>query len=212
VTPIDGAPKIVDAHIAYGEPTTVKARLTGKGPGRVLHYKVSGDKADSVVFEERAAKIDNTVVAKVGKAGGARGTIAFRTADVGPAKHIIVARVTKQGQELPAETVARFTAAPVKPRVAKKLRIKVNRRRTFATVTSAKDPAAVRYEVTLRTTSGRRLNLTLATPKFTVLSVYTGDKITVTVRGVAAFQRKGAGKTVSVKIAKSEKKKARRKK
>ena len=111
VVAIDGAPAIADAHVAFGRPTTVTARVTGKGERRKLHYTIDGPEA-KVVFEERA----NSVIAVLGSASGSRGTIALRSADLGPKRRTIVARVTKEGQELPAETVARFTARPPKPK------------------------------------------------------------------------------------------------
>lgn len=210
VTSIGGAPRIVDAHVAYGRPTTVKARVTGKGAERVLHHRVTGQKAN-VVFEERAAKADNTLTSRIGTARRSKDTIPFRSADLGPTRHIVVAQVTKGGQELPAETVARFVASPAKPVAPKRLRIKVNQPKAFATVTWAKDKLAARYDVKLRTTSGRRMELSVRKPKLTIPSVYAGDRITVTVRAVAPLQRKGAARTATVKVKKAAKPKPKSK-
>ena len=205
VVAIDGAPAIADAHVAYGRPTTVKARVTGKGERRKLHYTINGPGA-KVVFEERA----QSVIAVLGTASGPRGTIAFRSADLGPKRRTIVARVTKDGQELPTETVARFTARPLKPKAPRRLKIKVDRRKALAKVRWARDPLAARYDVKLRTKSGRRLDVSVSKPRLVVPSVYAGDRIKVTVKGVTQFKVSGPARSAKARVIAKQRKNRRR--
>ena len=195
VVAIDGAPEIRDAHIAFGRPTTVKARVSGKGERRTLHYSVDGPPA-RITFEERA----KSAIAVIGTANGTAGTIPFRSADLGPKKRTIVARVVKDGQELPTTTVARFTARPVRPGKPRKLKIKLDRRRALAKVKWARDARAQRYDVKLRMKSGRRLDVSVSKPRIVVPSVYAGDRIKVTVKGVTQFKVKGPARSAKVRV------------
>jgi uncharacterized delta-60 repeat protein len=206
VVAIDGAPLIRAAHIAYGRPTTVKARVSGKGKRRTLRYTIDGPPA-KVTFEERA----KSAFAVLGTASGARGTIRFRPGDLGPKKRTIVARVTKDGQELPAETVARFTACPPKPKAPRRLKIKLDRRKALAKVRWARDPLAARYDVELRTKSGRRLDISVSKPRLVVPSVYVGDRIKVTVKGVTQFKVSGPARSAKARVTDKQRKDKRRK-
>ena len=175
--------------------------MTGSGQRRKLHYTVDGPEA-KIVFEERA----KSVVAVLGTAEGASGTLAFRSSDLGPKRRTIVARVTKEGQELPAVTVAKFAARPLRPKAPKRLRIKVDRRRALAKVRWARDPLAERYDVKLTTKSGRRLTISVAKPKLVVPAVYKGDRIKVKVKGITRFKVSGPARSKSVRVTAAKRK------
>jgi hypothetical protein len=88
----------------------------------------------------------------------------------------------------------------VRPAAPRKLRIKLDRRRALATVRWKKDARAFRYDVKLRTRSGRRLELSVSKPRLVVPSVYPGERVKVTVKGVTQFKVKGPVRSAKVRV------------
>ena len=117
ITPQPGSPAIADVATAKGLPALdLKARVSGAGQRRVLHYKLAQADGRAVKFVERGPGLSRVL----GSAKGARGTIRFTPAAGPRGPRTIVALVEEAGAPSSEVKATSYTASatplPGRPR------------------------------------------------------------------------------------------------
>jgi hypothetical protein len=195
VSAAPGSVPITSVASARGYPApTLKARVTGRGHRRVLHYDVTSRSGLSVAFAEQAGRVYKTI----GTARGAHGTLRFAPADGAAGHRAIYAIVTESGTPHERVKVASYTApGPARPRRVKGLRIAARGRSfriTFGTAANASH-----YLVRVTGNDGRHqaVVVTHGAHRFTVPAVGYQNRLTVSVSGVSTDQRSGPSATAT---------------
>jgi uncharacterized delta-60 repeat protein len=150
ITPQPGSPAIAEVATAKGLPALgLKARVTGAGKARVLHYKLAAAQGRVVKFVEQGSG----VATRIGSAKGDHGTIRFTPAAGSRGKRTIVALVEEAGapaSEVKATTYPwAGTPRPARPRF-----VSGRRQKGKITVSWARVGGASRYEVLVKLADG----------------------------------------------------------
>jgi hypothetical protein len=184
-----GSPRVVRVRRAdVLPPPALKANVTGKGPRRVLHYNIFGEKGQAVRFLE-VADGKRHLIRTIGHGG--RGKFPFTVAEAKSRKRTIEANVLENGLPRVTKTVAHFTASS--PRVGKPRKVRVRRHGHTAIVTWKPAAFAKAYEVTVTYGVGRRIPLLPKgkSHRLTVPTVKKGEGLKVEVAGVSATGHRG---------------------
>ena len=155
-------------------PIAVSARVTGKGPRRVLRYRVPRRSGQVVRFAEEADGGGQLLRAVT---GGGRGRQRFVVADARGTSRRIVAQVSQDGLPRDNVVVARFSAPS--PRVGRVRRLRVTRK---GRVGWRAAPFATGYEAVVTLRTGARRLVALGRRKRT-LTVRGLRRVTVTALG-----------------------------
>jgi hypothetical protein len=154
VQPSPGSPQLTQLALATAQPTPrVTGHVTGRGPRRMLVYRLIGGKDLRATFSEVVGREGSRVI---GHSSTAYGAIRF-TPGYGPAgRRRIEALIERDGVPRLRTTVAIYVApAPARPGRVKRLRI--SRRKTTLRVSWRSTPLAVQYLVRVDLSNGRHL-------------------------------------------------------
>jgi hypothetical protein len=109
VTPRGSSAPIDSLAVAEAVPAPkIRARVSGRGQRRVLHYRLKPAPGRRVRFVEQGARTFNDI----GVARGSSGTIRFAPAPGGRGRRKIVALVEQDGVTVARVEVARYSAPP----------------------------------------------------------------------------------------------------
>ena len=158
----------------------IRARVTTRGTGRVLTYKLTPAAGRDVTFVERGRGVYHVL----GRAQGRHGSIRFRPAAGPGGRRQIVALVTQDGIPAPGVTVAAYIAPrPARPHAPTAVRVS----RTGTRLRVGWEPVAGtwRYSVMLSLANGRRELLLSRSAHVTFLSVdrFQGGSVRVSAIG-----------------------------
>lgn len=154
VTTQPGSPAISSLAVADGLPAaSIKARVTGSGLHRVLHYRVRRRPGQQVAFLEGSHRLLTVT--------GGSGALAFTPLGGPLGRRTIVAQVTLAGLPNANIPVARFTIRRL-PRLARVNRLVVRRRGSVLRVSWRAVPGATRYAVDVYGTDGKLFRSTLS--------------------------------------------------
>jgi hypothetical protein len=147
VTTQQGSAAIASLAVANGlPPASVRARVTGSGAERSLHYRVLRRPGQEVAFMEGSHRIATV-------AGGS-GTVRFVPLGGPLGMRTIVAQVTLAGLPNANITVAHFTVRRL-PRLARVGGLRVDRAGTVLRITWRGVSGALRYAIDVHGTDGR---------------------------------------------------------
>jgi uncharacterized delta-60 repeat protein len=150
ITPQPGSPAITDVATANGLPALgLKARVTGAGQVRVLHYKLAAAQGRVVRFVEQGSGI----ASMIGSAKGGHGTIRFTPAVGTRGRRSIVALVEEAGAPSGEVKAASYIASGT-PRPARPHSVSGRRRKGKISITWARVRGAKRYEVLVKLADG----------------------------------------------------------
>jgi hypothetical protein len=180
---------VTDLEYSVGESAPkVRARLSGRGLKRTLHYHVTAGPSVAVRFAEKT----NRLLHVIGSAKRTSGTIRFRPAFGPPGRRQLIAQITNNGLPLSTQTLGSFVAPrPPRPGKARKLRVRAGRR---AFSFSFRPPANAEHTLLrIVATDGRHLQRLVApsTRSGSLPVLGFRDGVTVTVIGVAADGSRG---------------------
>jgi hypothetical protein len=179
----------------------VRARLTGRGQKRTLHYHVTAASSVTVRFAEKT----NRLLHVIGRAKRASGTIRFRPVSGPAGRRQLIAQITNNGLPLSTQTLGSFVAPrPSRPGRAKKLRVRAGRR---AFSFSFRPPANAEHTLLrIVASDGRHLQRLVApgTRSGSLPVLGFRDRITVTVIGVAPDGSRGPAVKASATHASSQ--------
>ncbi len=194
ITATPGSPAISDVAVAHGLPRLkAKARVTGRGTRRVLHYRLSALDGRHVTFVERGTGVAHVI----GAAHSGAGTIHF-TPEQGRGRRLIVGLVDGAAGPARQITVTSFTA-PGFTRLSRPSKIHVRRRHGRITVTWKAVAGAARYEVLVRLSDGSQVFL-IARRAHAVLGDPFPSKVgTVMVDALTRDNQRGRARTVRIK-------------
>ncbi|MEA2167253.1 MAG: hypothetical protein QOF76_553, partial [Solirubrobacteraceae bacterium] len=191
----DGSTPIVRSETADILPQPdVKARVTGKGTKRVLHYAVKPLPGQSVTFLE-TARGGHTVLKTVN--GGGHGTLPYALSETRGDKRTIEAEVTQDGIPRVRLEVAHYVAP--NPRVGRPT-VRIRRQGGHAVVRWSSAALAQRYDVHASFSDGRRLLFVPAGHARTVVIPAVGRTGGVVVRVVATSLSGRTGKAGVARI------------
>lgn len=150
ITPQAGSPAIADVATAKGLPALgLKARVTGSGQTRVLHYKLAAAQGRAVRFVEQGAGVASVI----GSAKGSHGTIRFKSAAGTRGRRTIVALVEEAGAPSGEVKATSYTASGT-PRPARPRSVSGRRRKGKINIAWARVRGASRYEVLVKLADG----------------------------------------------------------
>ena len=176
----DGSSPVVSIRSAQGlDKPEVHARVTGRGHGRSIAYRIEQRAGQKVTFVERGASAGTII----GRATGSEGRLRFSPADGEAERRQIVAIVEQDGQVRDELTVARYDApGPKRPSRPRALRV-ARRGSALRLAWRPARPADV-HEIRVRVSDGRRLLFRTGAHAFTVRGVGRGARALVSVRGI----------------------------
>jgi len=193
VEPAEGSPRIVDMRRSEILPEPkVTAKVSGRGPARVLRYAVARLPGQEVRFVEHSTGGQRVILTVK---GGGTGRKAFTTSEGKGTRRTVVAEVVQDGLARDNLTVARFVAPA--PAAGTPRGVRIRRSGSRATVTWRGTPYAKAYEVTVSTGRGRTFVLAPAgkrrSVRFTGLA--KGEGATAKVVAITPAGRRGKGAT-----------------
>jgi uncharacterized delta-60 repeat protein len=177
ITPQPGSPAITDVATAKGLPALdLKARVSGAGQHRVLHYKLAQADGRVVKFVERGPGLSRVL----GSAKGARGTIRF-TPDTGQrGQRTILALVEEAGAPSSEVKATSYTASatplPGRPRSVAPRRVGGK-----ITISWARVAGASRYEVLVKLADGSQTFRVLRGTRLSLPDSFPGERGTISV-------------------------------
>jgi hypothetical protein len=199
ITPQPGSPAIADVATADGLPALgLKARVTGKGQARVLHYKLAAAQGRTVRFVEQGSGVASVI----GSAKGSHGTIRFTPAVGLRGRRTIVALVEEAGA--PSEEVKSTSyIASGTPRPARPRSVSDRRAKGMISVTWGRVRGASRYEVLVKLADGSQVFRVVRKTRVTLPDSFPAKRGSVSVdalgldgtRGAAASKRLAAVRT-----------------
>ena len=146
ITAKPGSAPIVSVASSNGlPPVRVKARVSGRGLKRVLHYHLVPAAGRTVTFAERGPR----TIHVIGVAHRRSGRIVFTPGSGRAGRRSIIALISQAGAPARTLTVARYVA-PRPGALRRPARLRATRRRGLIRVSWARTPGARRYEVLVR--------------------------------------------------------------
>jgi hypothetical protein len=189
IEPGDGSTAIVRVQRAevLAKPK-ISVRVRGKGPRRVMSWKIARQAGQVVRFVEQA---DGGAQTLFGVRGGGHGTKRFVVSEARGTKRTIVAQVQQDGLPRTNVVVARFSAPS--PRVGKP-RVRVKRTGKRAIVTWKRTFYAARYDVIVERSTGARTVVSPRGKKRQVVVARLPKAVGLRVRvvGISKSGRRGA--------------------
>jgi uncharacterized delta-60 repeat protein len=189
--PNDGSAPVTRVDFAHGlPPVALKARVTGKGPRRVLRYRMNPAAGRSVTFLERGP-----ATSRVLGVGSRRvGTIKFPLGTGGAGRRSIVAVVSQNGAPMREQKVASYVAprrgAPRPPG-----RVHATRKGGRIRISWGRSPGASRYEVLVRLSDKSQVYRVVRGRRVTVRDPFPAKAGTVSVNALSADSRRSATRT-----------------
>ena len=191
VTPQPGSPAIAEVTTAKGLPTLdLKARVTGAGQARVLHYKLAAAQGRTVRFVEQGSG----VARKVGVAKGAHGTIRFTPAAGTPGRRTIVALVEEAGAPASEVKAATYPWSGT-PRPARPRSVSARRQKGKIGVTWARVTGASRYEVLVKLADGSQTFRVVRGTRVTLPDSFAAKRGAVSVDALSLEGTRGPART-----------------
>jgi hypothetical protein len=205
VEPLDGSVPIAGVKVADGlDDPKATGSVRRAAPGsrdRVLSYTINKVPGQKITFAEQG----KGAARPLGTAKGSGGTLRFTPADGPGGTRKIIALVSSYGKPRKELTIASYVAPPpVKPATVKGL--KARRSATKLVVSWATAANAKRYEIRTTLSDGRRLLARQKTKRYTISSVASRTRATITVVGLKADGTRGKKATVKVGAKKAKKK------
>jgi hypothetical protein len=194
ITPQPGSPAIADVATAKGLPgLDLKARVSGAGQHRVLHYKLAQAGGRVVKFVERGPGLSSVL----GSAKGAQGTIRFTPASGPRGRRTIVALVEEAGapsSEVQATTyTASATPLPGRPRS-----VAGSRRAGKIAISWARVAGASRYEVLVKLADGSQTFRVLRGTRLSLPDSLPGERGTVSVDALRLDGTRGPARATTL--------------
>lgn len=186
----------VEDAIGQAAPT-IRARITGRGPRRVVHYHATMPSSVTIALDEQTKHL----LHRIGTVHRGSGTIPFRPAFGPGGSRQLVAEISDNGLPQDSQTLGSYTVpAPAKPGRAARLRVRAGH---GGFSYSFRAPAgATRTLIRINASDGRHL-LRLVAPgvhRGSVPVIGYGDAVTVTVWGVRVDGVKGPGVSARARI------------
>jgi uncharacterized delta-60 repeat protein len=162
-----------------------RARVTGQGHDRELHYSVVPAQGQRITFVEESAGADRVI----GRARGARGSVDFSPAEGPSGRRTIIAEVERRGIPLPRIEATTYKAPP--PILPKAPRLRVRRAGSTLVANWTRVARATAYRVIVTFSDGHQIFrfTTDRTQSFEGLTRRMGARVEV--RGVTAGLRPG---------------------
>jgi uncharacterized delta-60 repeat protein len=191
ITPQPGSPAITDVATANGLPALgLKARVTGAGQARILHYKLAAAQGRVVRFVEQGSGVASVI----GSAKGAHGTIRFTPAAGARGRRTIVALVEEAGA--PAGEVKATTYAwSGTPRPARPRSVSGRRRKGKISITWARVRGARRYEVLVKLADGSQAFRVVRGTRVTLPDSFPAKRGAVSVDALGLDGTRGAARS-----------------
>jgi uncharacterized delta-60 repeat protein len=177
ITPQPGSPAIADVATAKGLPALdLKARVSGAGQHRVLHYKLAQADGRVVKFVERGPGISRVL----GSAKGARGTLRFTPVTGQRGRRTILALVEEAGAPNSEVKATSYTASAT-PLPGRPRSVAPRRRGGKITISWARVAGASRYEVLVKLADGSQTFRVLRGTRLSLPDSLPGERGTISV-------------------------------
>ncbi|MFL5782620.1 MAG: LamG domain-containing protein [Thermoleophilaceae bacterium] len=190
--------KIAAVSVANGlAKPRIKAKVTGSGRKRTLHYQLATAGGRRVTFFERGGRTFH----RLGAAKSGRGTIRFRPADGRRGLRTIVALVESGGVTKESLVVAHYTA-PASARPGKPRALRVKRSKAKGLVVSWRHVGgAARYVVLAQQSNGFRYLVTTrrTSARFVRFNPFAGGRVLVRALGRNGSEGPTAGAKVKAR-------------
>jgi uncharacterized delta-60 repeat protein len=192
ITPQPGSSAIADVATAKGLPALgLKARVTGAGQVRVLHYKLAAAQGRVVRFVEQGSGI----ASMVGSAKGAHGTIRFTPAAGARGRRTIVALVEEAGAPSGEVKATSYTASGT-PRPARPRSLSGRRRKGKISLTWTRVRGTKRYEVLVKLADGSQTFRVVRGTRLTLPDSFPAKRGSVSVDALGLDGTRGPDRTV----------------
>jgi hypothetical protein len=180
ITPNAGSPPLVTVQTAKGLPAPdVKARVSGHGAERMLHYSLAPAASRTVTFAEQGRRTYRVL----GTVRAPKGTIRFKPGFGAAERRSILSTVNEGGVGKPAVVVAHYAApAPRRPALPRHLR--VTRKGTTLRVSWSRASGATTYSVLVTTNGGGRTLRVTRAHKLQIAGIPSYLRGSVAVSGV----------------------------
>ena len=188
-----GSSAVTEVRRGDGLPAPrVKARVTGKGHRRTLHWTIRAIPGQVVRFAEEG----RGAAAAIATTRKARGSARFAPADGPAGRRSVVAVVEQSGMARTRITAGRYTApAPLRPATPKRLKLK--RRGNALQVGWRRAAGATAYRVRAELSDGRRLLLTVRGRSLRIPAFGPRETAKVSVAGVRdPYEGRAASKRI----------------
>lgn len=189
VASLPGSPALAGLSESHTLPdAAIRAHLTGHGRHLRLRYSMRPRPGMTVVFEETGSRATHLI----GKAHGARGSLAFSPGDGPAGRRRIVALITQDRLPRPQVLLTTYRApGPLLPGRVHRLRVSI--RRHTLTIRFARASNAHSYEIRISSTDGKhRLLLSPAShPSATLRGMGPGAQASVSITAFATNGRPG---------------------
>jgi uncharacterized delta-60 repeat protein len=191
LAPQAGSPAITEVTTAKGLPALgLKARVTGSGQARVLHYKLAAAQGRSVRFVEQGSGVANVI----GSAQGGHGTIRFSPAAGARGRRTIVALVEEAGAPSSEVKAASYVSSG-SPRPARPRSVIGRRRQGKISISWARARGASRYEVLVKLADGSQTFRVVRRTRLTLPDSFPAKRGTVFVDALALDGTRGPAGT-----------------